>query len=146
MLPNLVPLQARPVGCSTRTRPVRARCSLTGYWRARGRAAAAATAVAWQPWNTARHTWKCCAAFDVDGQVTPLSITWRDGRTFPIDRVEEAIRRASARVGGTGVRYRVSINGRDKYLFFEDPRWFVEEVVPTLGARVTGADPAPYWA
>ena len=57
---------------------------------------------------------------DVDGQVTPLSITWRDGRTFPIDRVEEAIRRASARVGGTGVRYRVSINGRDKYLFFED--------------------------
>ena len=52
---------------------------------------------------------------DVDGQVTPLSIIWRDGRTFPIDRVEEAIRRASARVGGTGVRYRVSINGRDKY-------------------------------
>lgn len=72
---------------------------------------------------------------DVDGQVTPLSITWRDGRTFPIDRVEEAIRRASARVGGTGVRYRVSINGRDKYLFFEDPRWFVEEVVPTPRAR-----------
>ena len=68
---------------------------------------------------------------DVDGQVTPLSIIWRDGRTFPIDRVEEAIRRASARVGGTGVRYRVSINGRDKYLFFEDPRWFVEEVGPT---------------
>ena len=22
---------------------------------------------------------------DVDGQVTPLSIIWRDGRTFPID-------------------------------------------------------------
>ena len=43
---------------------------------------------------------------DVDGQVTPLSIIWRDGRTFPIDRVEEAIRRASARVGAGAPRTR----------------------------------------
>ena len=42
------------------------------------------------------------ANIDVDGRVTPLSIRWRDGRTFEIDRVHEAIRRASTRVGGTG--------------------------------------------
>lgn len=70
------------------------------------------------------------ANIDVDGRVTPLSIRWRDGRTFEIDRVHEAIRRASTRVGGTGIRYLVTVHGRDKYLFFEDPRWFVEEVVP----------------
>ena len=77
----------------------------------------------------------------------PLSIRWRDGRTFEIDRVHEAIRRASTRVGGTGIRYLVTVHGRDKYLFFEDPRWFVEEIVyepldPLLdgGACAWGAD------
>ena len=54
----------------------------------------------------------------------------RDGRIFAIDRVHEAIRRASQRVGGTGIRYLVSVNGREKYLFYEGPRWFVEEVAP----------------
>ncbi|WP_229068695.1 DMT family transporter [Eggerthella lenta] len=53
-----------------------------------------------------------------------------DGRIFAIDRVHEAIRRASQRVGGTGIRYLVSVNGREKYLFYEGPRWFVEEVAP----------------
>ena len=69
------------------------------------------------------------ARIDADGQVTPLSIGWRDGRTFEIDRVCESIRRASTRVGGSGIRYLVSVRGREKYLFFENPRWFVEEVV-----------------
>ncbi len=70
------------------------------------------------------------ARIDADGRMTPLSILWRDGRTFEIDRVHEAIRRASTRVGGTGMRYLVSVHGREKYLFYEGPRWFVEEVVP----------------
>lgn len=72
------------------------------------------------------------ARIDADGRMTPLSILWRDGRTFEIDRVHEAIRRASTRVGGTGMRYLVSVHGREKYLFYEDPRWFVEEVVPEM--------------
>ncbi len=91
------------------------------------------------------------ARIDEDGKVTPLSIRWRDGRVFEIDRVIDVIRRASTRVGGTGLRYTVSVNGREKYLFFEDPRWFVEEVVPEdsegaaggagAGAGATGAQP-----
>ena len=44
------------------------------------------------------------ARIDVDGRLTPLEIVWRDGRIFAIDRVHEAIRRASQRVGGTGIR------------------------------------------
>ena len=70
------------------------------------------------------------ARIDADGRTTPLSILWRDGRTFEIERVHGAVRRASARVGGAGVRYLVSVFGREKYLFYEGPRWFVEEVVP----------------
>lgn len=73
------------------------------------------------------------ARIDEDGRITPLAIRWRDGREFKIDRVEDAIRRASRRVGGTGIRYLVSINGREKYLYYEGPRWFVEEVVPDKG-------------
>lgn len=70
------------------------------------------------------------ANIDEDGTIRPLSIAWRDGRTFVIDEVNEVARRASERVGGAGIRYLVSINGRQKFLYFEKPRWFVEEVVP----------------
>ena len=69
------------------------------------------------------------ARIDADGSITPLEVFWRDGRRFEIDRVHEAIRRTSTRVGGTGIRYLVSMNGREKYLFFENPRWFVEVIV-----------------
>lgn len=70
------------------------------------------------------------ARIGADGAVTPLEVLWRDGRRFEVDRVHEAIRRASTRVGGTGIRYLVTMNGHEKYLFFENPRWFVEEIVP----------------
>ncbi len=70
------------------------------------------------------------ARIDVDGRTTPLEIVWRDGRVFAVDRVHDVIRRASSRVGGTGIRYLVSVRGQKKRLFYESPRWFVEEVVP----------------
>lgn len=74
------------------------------------------------------------ARIDEDGRITPLSVRWRDGRVFEIDRVLDVVRRASQRVGGTGIRYLVSIGGREKRLFFEDPRWFVEETVADDGS------------
>ena len=40
------------------------------------------------------------------------------------------VRRASSRkVGGDGICYTVRIGSNVTYLFYEDPRWFVEEVV-----------------
>ena len=75
------------------------------------------------------------ARIDEEGRVYPLRIVWRDGRIFEIDRVLESIRRASGRVGGMGLRYLVSVNGHEKYLFYEGPRWFVEEVVPDGSAE-----------
>lgn len=70
------------------------------------------------------------ARIDPDGTVTPVSITWGDGRVFRIDRVLDARRASSLKVGGCGMRYLVEIGGRATYLFFENPRWFVEEIVP----------------
>ena len=44
------------------------------------------------------------AKFDVDGTVVPLEIQWEDGAKFEIDR----------------------IRGREKYLWLEETRWFIE--------------------
>lgn len=62
-----------------------------------------------------------------DGSVRPLSIVWEDGRRFKVERILDTRRAASLKVGGTGMRYLVRIQNKDTFLFFEDPRWFVEE-------------------
>ena len=72
------------------------------------------------------------AAFTEDGAITPLAIKWDDGRTFTIDYIKEARRATSLKVGGTGTRYLVSVCDQDTYLFYENPRWFVEEKVVEL--------------
>ena len=66
------------------------------------------------------------AIFDEDGNLLPLSITWKDGRKFPIDKVSDIRYAASLKAGGAGIRYTVSIGGNQKYLFLEDNRWFVD--------------------
>lgn len=63
---------------------------------------------------------------DTDGHVLPTHIIWADDRVFPVDRVLDVRRRASTKAGGLGIRYTVRIQGHDRYLFYEDPRWFVE--------------------
>ena len=46
---------------------------------------------------------------------------------YEIDRVRQAVRAASTKVGGTGIRYTVSICGKDTFLFDEENgKWFVE--------------------
>jgi hypothetical protein len=66
------------------------------------------------------------ANFDPEGMVTPLSITWEDGHVYWIDRVTKKIRAASLKAGGTGIRYTIEIGGKETFLFYEKPRWFVE--------------------
>ena len=67
------------------------------------------------------------ARFDENGDITPISITREDGRTFEIDRVLDRRHAASLKVGGTGMRYLVRIGHATTYLFHENPRWYVEE-------------------
>lgn len=66
------------------------------------------------------------ARFDLEGCITPLEIIWEDGRTFAIDKVIASQRAASLKAGGQGTRYTVMIDGRQAYLFYENPIWFVE--------------------
>ena len=66
------------------------------------------------------------AKFDLEGNVTPVSVTWEDGHIYSIDRVTKKIRAASMKAGGQGIRYTVEIGGKETFLFYEKPRWFVE--------------------
>lgn len=69
------------------------------------------------------------AHHDEEGRIIPRSIEWSDGRLFEIDQVCDMRRAASLKTGGDGIRYTIRIGETITYLFFEDPRWFVEEKV-----------------
>ena len=67
------------------------------------------------------------ADFDTDGVCCPKVITFGDDQPYEIDAVLRTCRAASAKVGGIGTRYTISIFGRETYLFWEkNGRWFVE--------------------
>ena len=66
--------------------------------------------------------------FDSDGKMTPLSLIWEDDTVYEIDSVKDVRRAASLKAGGMGIRYTVMVQGRPKFLFFEDPKWFVEAI------------------
>lgn len=61
-----------------------------------------------------------------DGSIRPVSITFENGRTYPVDRLRQVRRAAATNVGGSGLRYTVMISGNETYLFEDDGRWFVE--------------------
>jgi hypothetical protein len=63
---------------------------------------------------------------DSVGQVKPLAVTWEDGRVFEVDRVTDTRRAVSLKAGGTGMRYTCLIKNKPVYLFYEEPRWFME--------------------
>lgn len=64
--------------------------------------------------------------FDEAGRMAPRAVTWEDGRVFPVDKVLDVRRAASVKAGGQGMRYTCRIKGKTTYLYYEDPRWFVE--------------------
>ncbi len=63
-----------------------------------------------------------------DGRKTPKEIRFDDGRRFEIDKVTERRRAAATKVGGTGIRYTVFIQGKERKLFEDDDLWFVEGI------------------
>lgn len=63
---------------------------------------------------------------DEVGRVLPQRVIWEDGTSYPIDRILGVERMASRKVGGTGMRYHVCIGPHDTFLYYENPRWFVE--------------------
>lgn len=66
------------------------------------------------------------AKIDSDGLITPLSVIWEDGRRYVIDKVVQIKRAYATKVGGTGIRYTISVKGKITYLFEDEGKWFVE--------------------
>ena len=73
--------------------------------------------------------------FDSTGFMQPRSITWKDGRVFPIESVKDFRPASSIEHSLPGDCYTVVIKGEMKRLFFERSqdrfashfgRWFVE--------------------
>lgn len=78
------------------------------------------------------------ASFSTDGRLRPLSLIWKDGHEYAIDRVTAVKNLAASKAGGCGMRYTIMVGSNERYLFLEPPvnsrdmipRWFVE--VPAL--------------
>lgn len=66
------------------------------------------------------------AEFDENGMILPKSLIWEDGRQFLVDEVADVRPAASAKVGGSGMRYSCRIAGKYVYLFRDRSRWFME--------------------
>lgn len=66
------------------------------------------------------------AEFDLEGHLFPVCICWEDGRFFPIDRILDIRQAASLKSGGCGLRYTCRIANRERYLFLDENRWFIE--------------------
>ncbi len=67
-------------------------------------------------------------AHDTDGSMLPLSVRWRDGRVYTIDKVTDVRHAPALSAGGLGIRYHCWIHGQERYLFFDEGRWFTEKV------------------
>lgn len=64
--------------------------------------------------------------FDTDGHKRPLSFLWEDGTSYEIERLLDVRRAASLKAGGFGNRYTIQVQGRIRYLFEDDDRWYIE--------------------
>ena len=63
------------------------------------------------------------ATIDKTGYMLPTSITWDDGRTFPIDSII-SVRPASSVIPHlSGDCYHVMIHGEQKHLYFDRVTW-----------------------
>jgi len=84
------------------------------------------------------------ADIDSDGNLTPVALTWANGKVYEIDKVFCVKMRPSKLVGGCGYRYTVRIHGEKRNIYREIPselfsprhRWFVEvPVAQEVSAR-----------
>lgn len=66
------------------------------------------------------------AKFKTDGTMRPLSIIWENGREYKIQKVMDIRPAASLKAGGVGIRYTVIIENKERYLFLEEDKWFLE--------------------
>lgn len=68
----------------------------------------------------------CIATMKQDGVPIPNQIIWDTGQVFEVDKVIDCRKKASTKGGGAGLRYLVKIKGKERYLFLNEYKWFVE--------------------
>lgn len=61
-----------------------------------------------------------------DKTIIPLFIVWEHNEKYPIDKILRKERAASLKYGGFGIRYTIRIRGQLRYLYYENPGWFIE--------------------
>lgn len=79
-----------------------------------------------------KHYVSVTARMDEDGHVRPLEVQLH-GRTYVVDKVVRIQRRSARRTGGNGICYTVRIGNNVTEIYYENPRWFVEEIVAEEG-------------
>ena len=59
-------------------------------------------------------------------ELVPLFIVWDNMVKYRIDRIIRKEKAASLKYGGFGMRYTVRIQGQMRFLYYENPGWFIE--------------------
>ncbi len=68
---------------------------------------------------------KVIVSFDCDGTLTPNIIIWNEKQRFNIDKITDIRYTSSPQDEKAGIRYTCLIHGQQRYLFYENSRWFV---------------------
>lgn len=55
-----------------------------------------------------------------------MSITWPDGRVFIVESVGAVRRRSACVEGGPGIKYDITVAGKDTHIIERDRRWYME--------------------
>ena len=71
---------------------------------------------------------KIDVSFDEEGLMKPLRIYWNNNIKYEIDKVLDCKQAASFKAGGQGIRYTVRICGKERFVWYENPKWFVEAI------------------
>lgn len=80
-----------------------------------------------------KHYVEVVSSTDREGRITPLRIIWDDGTCYDITEITACNRSYSRAARRLVVRYAVRVRDHATYLYFEEPRWFVEaKVRPAL--------------
>ena len=62
----------------------------------------------------------------IGGSVRPLMLRAEDGPAIRIDRILDVREAPSLKAGGQGTRYTCQAEGRQFFLFYDEPYWFIE--------------------
>lgn len=78
-----------------------------------------------------RHIWRkqyvdAIVLHKRDGSIEIMEILWPDGRRFKVDKTEAHGYASGSRTGSGGKEYAIWIKGRQRLLFLEKNRFFVE--------------------